>query len=253
MTTTAGRDWLKIDAAPVTLRALIVHKLRTAITRGQFNPGDRLIERDLCERLDVSRASVREAFRQLEAEGLVEVVTYRGPVVRTITLQEAGELYDLRAGVEALCARYFAERGTDAQAQALERAADALGVALRRGNRDRVFEAKSTYYEIFTDGCHSVSVKAIAMQLIARLSYLWSTSLQVAGRVDQGTAELKAVAAAIRRRDAAAAHEAALTYVLHARATGLAAMAAAEDKARAPANKPARRALRAVPTARSTR
>jgi DNA-binding GntR family transcriptional regulator len=237
------RDWLKIDAAPVTLRALIVQKLRTAITRGHFNPGDRLVERDLCERLDVSRASVREAFRQLEAEGLVEVVTYRGPVVRTISLQEAGELYDLRAGVEALCAQYFAERGTDAQAEALGRAADALGLALRRGDRDRIFEAKSTYYEVFTDGCHSASVKAMAMQLIARLSYLWSTSLQVAGRADQGAAELKAVVAAIRRRDPAGAHDAARTYVLHARETGLAAMAAAAAGKGKP---PARRKLRAV-------
>jgi DNA-binding GntR family transcriptional regulator len=247
MTAPSTRDWLKIDAAPVTLRALIVQKLRTAITRGHFSPGDRLIERELCERLDVSRASVREAFRQLEAEGLVEVVTYRGPVVRTISQQEAGELYDLRAGVEALCAQYFAERGTDAEAQALERAADTLGVALRRGDRDRVFEAKSAYYDIFTDGCHSASVKAMAMQLIARLSYLWATSLQVAGRADQGTAELKAVAAAIRRRDPPAAHEAARTYVMHARATGLAAMQAraAGDSA---AKKPARRNLRAVAT-----
>ncbi|MBA2963527.1 MULTISPECIES: GntR family transcriptional regulator [Ramlibacter] len=239
------RDWLKIDDGPVTLRALIVQKLRMAITRGHFSPGDRLIERELCERLDVSRASVREAFRQLEAEGLVEVVTYRGPVVRTISQQEAGELYDLRAGVEALCARYFAERGTDAETLALERAAEALGVALRRGDRERVFEAKSTYYEIFTDGCHSASVKATAMQLIARLSYLWSTSLQVAGRADQGSAELKAVAGAIRQRDPAAAEEAARTYVMHARATGLAAMAA-QAAGHAPGKKPARRHLRAV-------
>ncbi|GAA4340121.1 GntR family transcriptional regulator [Pigmentiphaga soli] len=217
-------DWLKIDTAPAALRNLLVNKLRTAITQGRFSPGDRLVERSLCERLQVSRPSLREAFRQLEAEGLIEIIPYRGPVVRIIGVQEAGELYDLRAGVEALCAQYFAERGTPADIERFENALKTLTAALRRGDREAIFTAKDAYYEAFTDGCHSVPVKAAASQLIARLSYLWSTSLRISGRVDQGAEQMKAIAAAIRKRDPASAYEAARTYVLHARATGLEAL-----------------------------
>jgi GntR family transcriptional regulator, trigonelline degradation regulator len=218
-------DSLRIDAASATLRALVVQKLRAAITRGVFRPGDRLVERELCERLNVSRPSVREALRQLEAEGLVELVTHRGPAVRAISPQEASELYDLRVGVEALCAQYFAERGSDAEIETLQHATDALCAALRRRDRDRIVEAKNAYYEAFTAGCRSAAVRTLAMQLVARLSYLWATSLQVAGRVDQGISELKAIADAIGRRDPQSASAAAALYVQHARTSGLASMA----------------------------
>ncbi|MGE0802773.1 MAG: GntR family transcriptional regulator [Lautropia sp.] len=218
--------WLRVEAAPALVRGLVVEKLRTAITRGRLSPGDRLVERTLCEQLHVSRPSLREALRQLESEGLVEIVPFKGPSVRIIGMQEAGELYDLRAGVEGLCARYFAERGSEAEIESYARALAELDRALRRGERQRIFSAKSAYYEAFTDGCHSASVKALAMQLIARLSYLWSTSLRFRGRVDQGIAEMQAILAAVRRSEPEAAFEAARTYVLHARSIGLAAMQA---------------------------
>ncbi|GAC1594862.1 MAG: hypothetical protein NVS3B28_25840 [Candidatus Velthaea sp.] len=70
-------------AAP--LRQQLTDVLRAAIADGQFKPGDRLIERDLCERTGVSRTSIREAFRALEAEGLIESIPNRGPVVARIT------------------------------------------------------------------------------------------------------------------------------------------------------------------------
>ena len=68
----------KIDKAPPTLRDMVQERLREAIISGHFAPGDRLVERPLCEQLGVSRTVIRETVRYLEAEGLVEIVPQKG-------------------------------------------------------------------------------------------------------------------------------------------------------------------------------
>ena len=76
-----------------TLRSQIENTLRDAITTGTLAPGARLVERDLCERMGVSRTSVREALRRLEAEKLVQILPHKGPIVATMTKQKASEVY----------------------------------------------------------------------------------------------------------------------------------------------------------------
>src|SRR5690606_4359359 len=90
-------------AAPV--RRQVAKVLREAITSGRFAPGQRLIEKDLCELLGVSRPSVREALRELESEGLIEIIPNRGPLVKRLTAADAASVYQVRAALEALAAR----------------------------------------------------------------------------------------------------------------------------------------------------
>src|ERR1700733_2859126 len=98
-------------AAP--LRRRVEDALRQAIISGQFAPGDRLRERDLIELLKVSRTSLREALRQIEAEGLVALEPNRGPVVTTVTYEEVEEIYEVRSVLEAQACSGFAERGSN--------------------------------------------------------------------------------------------------------------------------------------------
>ena len=70
---------IRVEAAP--LRSKIIESIRHAIEHGVLKPGDRLIEKDLCERLEVSRTSLREALRELEAEEIVAKVSARGLTV----------------------------------------------------------------------------------------------------------------------------------------------------------------------------
>ena len=92
--------------------AQAVENLRQAIIKGHLAPGARLIERELCEMLGVSRTLVREALRQLEAEGWIENVPYRGPIVATTSADEARQLYEIRAALEGFAAKRCAERAT---------------------------------------------------------------------------------------------------------------------------------------------
>src|SRR5580698_7752568 len=105
-----------------TLRQQVIEGLRLCITDLTFRPGDRLIERELCEMLGVSRTLIREALSQLVAEGLVQIIPHKGPIVAVITKEEAKGLYEVRAVLEALAGRQFTERATNDQRVALMQA-----------------------------------------------------------------------------------------------------------------------------------
>src|SRR3981189_3719273 len=95
---------LRIDDVP-PVRAMVARKLREAIMSGTFKPGQRLVERELCEMTGVSRPSIREALRLLEADCLVKTVPHRGPVVSTFKLVGARQSYAARAVHEGFAGR----------------------------------------------------------------------------------------------------------------------------------------------------
>src|SRR6185503_17938764 len=97
---------------PVTITGQTVAKLREAILSGVFQPGERLLEQSLCERMGVSRTSVREALRRLEAERLITITPNRGPSVTEISWDDARAIYEVRALLEGEAAARFAERAS---------------------------------------------------------------------------------------------------------------------------------------------
>jgi DNA-binding GntR family transcriptional regulator len=99
---------LGIQHAP--LRDRVAGEIRAAILAGLFKPGDRLIEDRLAEEFAVSRNPIREAMRTLASEGLIEVTARRGAVVASLSPQEAEELLEVRATLEAANARLAARR-----------------------------------------------------------------------------------------------------------------------------------------------
>jgi DNA-binding GntR family transcriptional regulator len=112
----------------------LTQQIREAILGAEFAPHQRLIEADLSERYDASRAAVRTALLNLTNEGLVERVPNRGARVRAISVDEAVEIVEVRIGLETLCARKAAENLTDADADELQGLRDAIGTAVASGN-----------------------------------------------------------------------------------------------------------------------
>jgi DNA-binding GntR family transcriptional regulator len=102
--------------------------LREAILRGEYTPGERLVEAQLIDRFQASRFNVRAALQELAAEGLVEVQRNRGAHVRKVSMTEAVEITEVRMVVEGLVAARAAERVQPAQATEL----DEIGVLMRR-------------------------------------------------------------------------------------------------------------------------
>ena len=87
------------------LRESIAESIRDSIINGKIKPGERLLEPNVAKLLGVSRTPVREAFFQLESEGLVEVMPRKGAVVSEISIKDATELYSVRSVLEGLAAK----------------------------------------------------------------------------------------------------------------------------------------------------
>lgn len=102
-----------------TLTGQVYQAIRQALLNGSLSLGGRLSEREIADSLRVSRTPVREALRQLERDGLVINEPQRGTFVRTFTIQEAFEVYDLRAVLESYAVRRVASRATRADLDAL--------------------------------------------------------------------------------------------------------------------------------------
>src|SRR5688572_32905954 len=115
-----------------SLTTVVRHELERRILAGEILPGAKLNEADVADDLRVSRGPVREAFRALEQAGLVRTEKNRGVFVRSLSHFEADELYEVRAGLDALIGRLAAERCTPAQVEELKRLLRDMEKAARR-------------------------------------------------------------------------------------------------------------------------
>ncbi len=110
------------------LRVQVAERLRSAIVTGRLRPGDALTETALAEQLNVSRAPIREAIQDLENDGLVETVAYRGKRVKPLTVREVSEIREMRQHFEVMAVRRIVKLGIDVEAlwtpcRAMEKAA----------------------------------------------------------------------------------------------------------------------------------
>ncbi len=103
---------LKIDEY-LPLREVVFQTLRNAIIQGEFQPGERLMEITLANKLGVSRTPVREAIRMLELEGLVVMIPRKGAEVANITVKDLKDALEVRMALEALSVRLACERITE--------------------------------------------------------------------------------------------------------------------------------------------
>ncbi|MFC4942989.1 GntR family transcriptional regulator [Pseudonocardia sp. GCM10023141] len=209
------------EAAP--LRAQVVDLLRQAIVGAAFAQGERLVERILCARFGVSRTVVREALRQLESEGLVTIVPQRGPIVTVLTRVDAVALYEVRAVVEALAARLFAERATADERALLRGRLAELDTALDDPAAGLVhtLAAKDAYYEALLDGAHNEVLRSTLRGVHARTSLLRGLTLQAPGRSADTRRELHAITDAAATGDGDGAWRASEEHVRSAAAVAL--------------------------------
>ncbi|MDF3841763.1 GntR family transcriptional regulator [Pseudomonas citronellolis] len=206
-------DSFKVNRNPVTLREIVLDKLRGAILNFQLLPGDRLVERDLCDRLGVSRTSVREALRHLESEGLVEFADAKGPRVAIITLADACDIYELRCVLEGLIVQLFTLNAKAKDIRALERALEENRKALEEGDLQQVLDSVQGFYDVLLEGSGNRIAATQLRQLQARISYLRATSVSQANRRGASNQEMEKMVAAIKSGDPAAAHQASVDHV----------------------------------------
>ncbi|WP_018016335.1 GntR family transcriptional regulator [Teredinibacter turnerae] len=215
---------LKITANPALVRDHALDKLRNAISSGLYPPGKRLIERELCEALGVSRTSVREALRQLQSENLIEIGQRRTLRVAVISAEDASDVYLVRMKVETEAVKRFVELGDKTALKALVRVHKEIHKQLHKGDLLELSLAASEFYETILANCGSKVIYDIARQLLVRVQYLRYRSMSMPGRLDAGMDEWDRLMDAITAGDADGAAKAMTQHLVNARAAAVATL-----------------------------
>lgn len=193
---------LTIERDQVSLRQIVTDKLRTLILVGELAPGQKLVERDLCDGLGVSRTLLREALQQLQAEGLIINILHRGPSVASITEDDARDIYRVRELLEAEAGRGFTLNASKEQIDELAAKVDVLRDPAVQGDSSALLAAKNGFYATMLEGCGNQIITQVLTQLNNRISILRRLSMSHGGRLALTIAELDEIVQTVRNRDA---------------------------------------------------
>jgi DNA-binding GntR family transcriptional regulator len=140
-----------IKSKPTGLGVQIAEMLKQAILEGDFKGGDQLGEHDLQVRFGVSRSPLREAFRELEKLGLVEIIPRKGSFVRRISRKDIEENFPVRAALEGLAAELAAKNMTKNTLDRLEDILEEMKKATRDEDIRRYYTYHLQFHEIFIE------------------------------------------------------------------------------------------------------
>lgn len=196
----------------------VVTALRTAIQGGRYVPGQRLVEADLTSELGVSRSLLREAFRILSAEGLVETVPNRGALVKRLSLREAMELFQIRTELEALSARLAARNVANpgVRTRFEDDTREVWDDAPRVSTAAYLAENERFHGAVFSASGNG-QLKVLNGQMRLSLIMAQISNALTAEEIGKSIAEHRAIATAILNCDEASADASARAHLLRAR------------------------------------
>ncbi|MGO4914940.1 GntR family transcriptional regulator [Pseudogemmobacter sp. W21_MBD1_M6] len=180
----------------------IREKLEQMVVVGDFADGERLDEVTLSEKFGVSRTPLREALQMLAASGLVELIPRRGAFVRHPGLVELVEMFEVMAGLEAMCGRLAARRISDADLADLKQTERACQAAVTAGDTDNYYFENERFHHLIYHASGNSFMAAEAERLHKRLQPFRRMQLRVRGRMAQSMDEHKRVVAALEAGNA---------------------------------------------------
>ncbi|MCP2252986.1 DNA-binding transcriptional regulator, GntR family [Prauserella aidingensis] len=183
------------DANSRAPRAEIAHAVREDILAGRLAPGDRLREADLAERFGVSRVPIREALSQLDSEGFVTLVRYRGATVSATSGEAALELLQVRRGLEVLAAQLAAERHGGEVAEELARVVEIGRSADVSEARDELPSLVMRFHSLVAEASGNHQLQKMLTQVLGRVSWIFDQRLEA--RTDTSWSDHAVIAQAI--------------------------------------------------------
>lgn len=186
-------------------RSEVYAQLRTAILHGTLRPMERITENQIAARFGMSRTPVREAFRRLEAEGLIHVVPQRGSFVSQPSVEGILEIYQIRTPLEAMATRIAAETIEPSQLRRLEEIVAIEADPRRRVSPERSLRLNREFHAIIfacTRNRRLASMLTSLQDEVHRVRVLWPSTV---ARLDETRKEHVAILAALKAHDPAAA------------------------------------------------
>ena len=196
-----------------SLRGKVYDRIREDILNGVYKEHEELKEATLGKKMDVSRTPVREALRQLELEGLVEIVPNKGARVTGITKKDIEDIYQIRYLLEGLSARWATEHVTEELIDKMEETLYLTEFHAKKGNFMQVFELDSQFHELMYAASGSKMLNHILSDFHMYVTRMRKSILSSDSRSKNSTEEHRAILEAIKERDPDKAEQCAHDHV----------------------------------------
>lgn len=199
-----------------SLRGRVFHRLREDILSGKYKEGDELKEVAIGEELGVSRTPVREAFRQLELEGLIQIIPNKGAYVTGITEKDVKDIYMIRSLLEGLCARWACEHITENQMEEMEENIYLSKFHAQKGHLEQLAELDNRFHEILYEACNSKMLEHQLRDFHEYVLRVRKKTLSNANRGPKSNEEHEMLMEAIKAKDADKAEKLANMHMINA-------------------------------------
>ncbi|MCM1026876.1 MAG: GntR family transcriptional regulator [Roseburia sp.] len=199
-----------------SLRGRVFHKLREDILSGKFEEHEELKEVAIGEEMGVSRTPVREAFRQLELEGLIQIIPNKGAYVTGITEKDVKDIYMIRSQLEGLCARWATEHISREQMEEMEENVYLADFHAAKGHLEQLAELDNRFHEIMYEACNSKILEHQLKDLHQYVLRVRKKTLANANRGPKSNEEHRKIMEAIREGDGALAEQLAHQHMINA-------------------------------------
>jgi len=155
-----------------TLAHRVYEIMKDRILSAELPPGTRLKDNELARTFGVSNTPIREAMRELEKDGLIETIPYRGRFVKEMSIEETREVYDVRVALEALAARLAVTRITEPQLEEMEEAVKEYAIASERDDITAGLEADLAFHDLIVQASGNSTLLQIVRDLANRIQVL---------------------------------------------------------------------------------
>jgi DNA-binding GntR family transcriptional regulator len=188
-------------STPASLKEQAYVAIKRAILSLDLEPGEALVEADLAQQLGISKTPVRTALHELEREGLVTKVLYKGTYVTEITLRDVQEIFQIRAALEGLAARLAAPVIEDSELAEAQQLLRVMEEALDRGDNGLASQCGASFHEVILQQADNQRLQLIVHNLDDHLQRYRLLSDSIRGRLRKSLGEHRAVLIALQGRD----------------------------------------------------
>lgn len=199
-----------------SLRGRVFHKLREDILSGKYMEHEELKEVAIGEEMGVSRTPVREAFRQLELEGLIQIIPNKGAYVTGITEKDVKDIYMIRSLLEGLCARWATENITNEQLEELEENVYLAKFHAGKGHLEQLAELDNRFHHILYEACNSKMLEHQLRDFHEYVLRVRKKTLSSASRGPKSNEEHEQILEAIKSGNATLAEKLANEHMINA-------------------------------------
>ncbi len=212
----AGYDLKQEVTDKYSLRGRVFNRIREDILSGKYKENDELKEIAIGEELGVSRTPVREAFRQLELEGLIQIIPNKGAYVTGITMEDVKDIYMIRSKLEGLCAAWACEHISDEQLEEMEENIYLAKFHAERGHFEQMTELDNRFHELMYEACNSKILHHLLTDFHQYVQRVRKRTLSTIDRSLASNQEHQNIMEAIKARNPEKAEHCATTHINNA-------------------------------------